>query len=78
MVYQKTIILKKIIVDLDLFDNSIISFEAKKNYISECEAEALAQKKIVNSNGVSFTEAKSNFILKNSNGFSNGRRVIDL
>ena len=61
-------------IDLDLFDNSIISFEAKKNYISECEAEALAQKKIVNSNGVSFTEAKSNFILKNSNGFSNGRR----
>ena len=61
-------------IDLDLFDNSIISFEAKKNYISECEAEAFAQKKIVNSNGVSLTEAKSNFILKNSNGFSNGRR----
>ena len=61
-------------IDLDLFDNSIISFETKKNYISECEAEALSQKKIVNSNGVSFTEAKSNFILKNSNGFSNGRK----
>ena len=26
------------------------------------------------SNGVSFTEARSNFILKNSNGFSNGRK----
>jgi PmbA protein len=66
--------IKKDHVGLDLFDNSIISYEAKKNYISECEAEALAQKKIFNSNGVSFTEAKSNFILKNSNGFSNGRR----
>jgi len=66
--------IKKNHVDLDLFDNSIISYNAKKNYISECEAEALAQKKIFNSNGVSFTEAKSNFILKNSNGFSNGRK----
>ena len=35
---------------------------------------SISSKKIVNSNGVSFTEAKSNFILKNSNGFSNGRR----
>ena len=61
-------------VDLDLFDGSIISFETKKDYISQCEAEALEQKKIVNSNGVSFTEAKSNFILKNSNGFSNGQK----
>ena len=61
-------------VDLDLFDDSIISFETKKDYISKCEAEALEQKKIVNSNGVSFTEAKSNFILKNSNGFSNGQK----
>ncbi|NCU47862.1 MAG: hypothetical protein EBW97_01950 [Candidatus Fonsibacter ubiquis] len=61
-------------VDLNLFDNSTISFETKKDYISECEAEALAQKKIVNSNGVSFTEAKSNFVLKNSNGFSNGQK----
>lgn len=66
--------LEKDHVDLDLFDNSVISYEAKKNYISECEAEALAQKKIFNSNGVSFTEAKSNFILKNSNGFSDGRK----
>jgi PmbA protein len=66
--------LEKDHIDLDLFDNSIISYEAKKDYISECESEALKQKKIFNSNGVSFTEAKSNFILKNSNGFSNGRR----
>jgi PmbA protein len=66
--------LEKDHINLDLFDNSIISYEAKKNYISECETEALEQKKIFNSNGVSFTEAKSNFILKNSNGFSNGRK----
>jgi PmbA protein len=61
-------------VDLNLFDNSTISFETKKTYISQCEAEALVQKKIVNSNGVSFTEAKSNFVFKNSNGFSNGQK----
>ena len=66
--------LKKNHIDLDLFDSSIISYEAKKDYISECEAEALTQKKIFNSNGVSFTEAKSNFILKNSDGFSAGRK----
>ena len=66
--------LKKNYIDLDLFDNSIISYDAKKDFISECEAEALAHKKIFNSNGVSFTEARSNFILKNSNGFSNGRK----
>jgi PmbA protein len=66
--------LEKDYIDLDLFDNSVISYEAKKDYISECESEALKQNKIFNSNGVSFTEAKSNFILKNSNGFSNGRR----
>ena len=66
--------LEKDHIDLDLFDNSVISYEAKKDYISECESEALKQNKIFNSNGVSFTEAKSNFILKNSNGFSNGRR----
>jgi PmbA protein len=67
--------LKKDHIDLDLFDNSIISYQTKKSYISECEVEALAQKKIFNSNGVSFTEAKSNFILKNSNGFSSGRKT---
>jgi hypothetical protein len=34
--------------------------------------QALSHKKIFNSNGVSFTEARSNFILKNSNGFLMG------
>ena len=33
--------LKKNYIDLDLFDNSIISYEAKKDFISECETEAL-------------------------------------
>jgi PmbA protein len=61
-------------IDLELFDESIIPYEVKKNYISECETAALEQKKIFNSNGVSFTEAKSNFILKNSDGFSGGRK----
>ena len=68
------LLLEKNYIDLDLFDNSIISYEAKKEFISECETEALSHKKIFNSNGVSFTEARSNFILKNSNGFSNGRK----
>mgnify|MGYP003344735530 FL=1 len=66
--------LEKNHIDLDLYDNSIISYETKKDYISACETEALAHKKIFNSNGVSFTESRSNFILKNSNGFSNGRK----
>ena len=66
--------LEKNHIDLDLYDNSIISYETKKEYISACETEALAHKKIFNSNGVSFTESRSNFILKNSNGFSNGRK----
>ena len=65
-------LLEKNYNDLDLFDNSLISYEKKKNYISECEHEALRQKKIFNSNGVSFVEGKSNFLLKNSNGFSGG------
>ena len=38
--------LEKDHIDLDLFDNSIISYETKKDYISECESEALEQKKI--------------------------------
>ena len=60
--------------NLDLFDDSIIPYENKKNYVSECEHEALGQEKIFNSNGVSFSEVKSNFLLKNSNGFSGGRK----
>jgi PmbA protein len=65
-------LLEKNYNDLDLFDDSAISYEKKKNYIAECENEALIQKKIFNSNGVSFAEGKSNFLLKNSNGFSGG------
>jgi PmbA protein len=65
-------LLEKNYNDLDLFDDSKISYEKKKNYIAECENEALIQKKIFNSNGVSFSEGKSNFLLKNSNGFSGG------
>ena len=49
--------------NLDLFDDSIIPYENKKNYVSECEHEALVQEKIFNSNGVSFSEVKSNFLL---------------
>ena len=60
--------------NLDLFDDSRVSYENKKNYISECEHEALVQKKIFNSNGVSFSEIKSNFLLKNSKGFSGERK----
>ena len=37
--------LEKDNIDLDLFDNSTISYETKKDYISECESEALEQKK---------------------------------
>ncbi len=37
VVFRKNNNLEKDHIDLDLFDNSIISYEAKKDYISECE-----------------------------------------
>ena len=57
---------------LDLFDQSTISTEKKIDFLKEMEEEAFANKKITNSNGCSFSETKSNFILSNSLGFSKG------
>jgi PmbA protein len=57
---------------LDLFDESTISTEKKIDFLKEMEEEAFANKKITNSNGCSFSETKSNFILSNSLGFSKG------
>ena len=57
---------------LDLFDETKINNDHKINFLKEMEEEAFLNRKITNSNGCSFSEAKSNFILTNSLGFSKG------
>ena len=57
---------------LNLFDETSISTEKKIDFLNEMEEEAFKNKKIINSNGCSFSESKSNFILSNSVGFSKG------
>ena len=57
---------------LNLFDERNIATENKIHFLQEMEEEAFKNKKITNSNGCSFSEAKSNFILANSLGFSKG------
>jgi PmbA protein len=57
---------------LDLFDETKINNDHKINFLKEMEEEAFLNSKITNSNGCSFAEAKSNFILTNSLGFSKG------
>ena len=64
-------LLAKEIRDLDLFDDTHIKNENKIEYLTRLEASASNDKKIVNTES-SFTEDKSNFILANSDGFSNG------
>lgn len=57
---------------LNLFDETNISTEKKIDFINEIEEEAFKNNKITNSNGCSFSETKSNFVLSNSLGFSKG------
>ena len=64
-------LLAKEIRDLDLYDDTHIKNENKIEYLTRLEASASNDKKIVNTES-SFTEDKSNFILANSDGFSNG------
>ena len=47
----------------------------KINFIKEAEEVAFSHDKIVNTNGSGFSETKSNFILANSNGFSDGYKT---
>jgi len=67
--------LAKSVVDLKLFDETSVSTENKIIFLKEMESEAFLNKKIINSNGCSFSESKSNFILSNSLGFSQGYKT---
>ncbi len=61
--------------NLELYDNTHLSNDEKINFIKEAEEVAFSQDKIVNTNGSGFSETKSNFILANSNGFSDGYKT---
>ena len=61
--------------NLELYDNTHLSNDEKINFIKEAEEVAFSHDKIVNKNGSGFSETKSNFILANSNGFSDGYKT---
>ena len=60
------------IKELDLFDKTQLDNKDKVNYLKEAEEIAFSDPKIVNTNGSGFSQNKSNFVLANSNGFSDG------
>ena len=64
-------LLAKEVKDLDLYDDTHIKNETKIEYLTKLETSASNDKKIVNTES-SFTQDKSNFILANSDGFSEG------
>jgi PmbA protein len=59
------------IKDLDLYDDTHVKNENKIEYLMQIEASASNNNRIVNTES-SFTQNKSNFILANSDGFSEG------
>ena len=61
--------------NLELYDITHLSNDEKINFIKEAEEVAFSHDKIVNTNGSGFSETKSNFILANSNGFSDGYKT---
>ena len=61
--------------NLELYDETHLSNDKKISFIKEAEETAFSNDKIVNTNGSGFSENKSNFILANSNGFSNGYKA---
>ena len=61
--------------NLDLYDETVLENQQKIDYINEAEEEAFSKKYIVNTNGSGFGQNKSNFILANSNGFSDGYKT---
>ena len=61
--------------NLDLYDDTILENQQKIDYINEAEEEAFSKKDIVNTNGSGFGQNKSNFVLANSNGFSDGYKT---
>ena len=61
--------------NLDLYDETILENKQKIDYINEAEEEAFSKKDIINTNGSGFSQNKSNFVLANSNGFSDGYKT---
>ena len=61
--------------NLELYDNTHIENNKKVSFIKEAEETAFINDKIVNTNGSGFSEIKSNFVLANSNGFSDGYKT---
>ncbi len=61
--------------NLELYDETHLSNDKKISFIKEAEETAFSNDKIVNTNGSGFSENKSNFILANSNGFSDGYKA---
>ena len=61
--------------NLNLYDDTHIENEQKISFIREAENAAFSNEKIVNTNGSGFSETKSNFVLANSSGFSNGYKT---
>ena len=65
-------IFEKTALDLDLYDEKHLTSNFKKEFLEEVENAVFSVPQIKNSNGSSFSENKSNFILANSKGFCNG------
>ena len=61
--------------NLELYDDTHIENNKKVSFIKEAEETAFINDKIVNTNGSGFSEIKSNFVLANSNGFSDGYKT---
>ena len=58
--------------DLSIFDETEIDNQEKIKYLKEVEDEALSNEGIIKTNGSSFSQSKTNFILQNSLGLSAG------
>ena len=65
-------LLTKDVEDLLLFDDATISNEKKLEYLKEVENAALGNRFISQTNGSSFNQSKSNFIIANSDGLLSG------
>ena len=70
---DKTLLAKKL-KDLNLYDETHHSNDKKIKYLEAVENEAFKNKNIINTE-TSFAESKSNFILSNSDGFSDGYKT---
>ena len=58
--------------ELDLFDETHLENNQKIDYLKEAEEAAFKNKEIINTNGSSFSEGKTEVVLANSKGFKNG------